>query len=145
VSEPIVSELDEPKVVKAVELRGFDVTPSTFGMAPLGSWVAVRPCADEYEGKTYLGISLGDLPSGLSLGYGEKDQKLVLMSRGNPAILIPSKGTVVRGYESWWGVIKTPEDLKQITDDDISNVWYVKALRERLGMEETEPEEGETV
>ena len=38
------------------------------------------------------------------------------------------------GAKSWWGVIKSIEEIKDITDDDISNVWYVKlakALKEK--------------
>lgn len=43
------------------------------------------------------------------------------------------------GYESWWGFIKTVEDFQEITDEDISNVWYVKALKE-LSEQEQEKE-----
>jgi hypothetical protein len=47
----------------------------------------------------------------------------------NPAIWVPDLKRIVFGMESWWGVIDNPDDLKQITDADIQNVWYVKALQ----------------
>jgi hypothetical protein len=43
---------------------------------------------------------------------------------------VPDLDRVVWGYESWWGVIKGPEELKEITDEDIQNVWYVKAMKQ---------------
>lgn len=45
-------------------------------------------------------------------------------------IFVPDLMKVVLGVESWWDTIDKPEDLKQITDVDIQNVWYVKALKE---------------
>lgn len=48
----------------------------------------------------------------------------------NPAIFVPDLNRVVWGMESWWGPIESKEKLHQITDEDISNVWYVKAAKE---------------
>lgn len=31
--------------------------------------------------------------------------------------------------ESWWTPIKTPEDIHQISDDEINNSWYMQALQ----------------
>mgnify|MGYP000282015848 FL=1 len=42
------------------------------------------------------------------------------------------------GAESWWSIIENPEELKDITDDDINSQWYVKALK---AMHKEEPEE----
>jgi len=47
----------------------------------------------------------------------------------NPAIYIPKIGKVIYGMESWWKVINNKEELKDITDNDINNVWYVQALK----------------
>jgi hypothetical protein len=44
------------------------------------------------------------------------------------------------GYESWWGQINSPEELKAITDVDIQNVWYVKALKEMAEKKATQDE-----
>ena len=48
----------------------------------------------------------------------------------NPAIFIPSLNKIVWGYGSWWGEIASAEKLHQITDSDIQNVWYVRALKQ---------------
>lgn len=78
-----------------------------------GSFVSVRPCGDEYGGKTYLGLYVGDVDIGLP----------------NPCIWVPELKEYIFGCESWWGVIKSPEDLRKITDLDIESQWYVRALR----------------
>lgn len=88
--------------------------------------VAVRP-ADSKE--TYFGIYVGDLATGASGSFHATSGVLTLkLGHHNPAILVPALGRIVFGYESWWGVIKSEDDLKKITDQDIQNVWYVKAL-----------------
>lgn len=45
---------------------------------------------------------------------------------------------IIFGAESWWGIIESLEELKDITDDDINNIWYVKALK---AMHKDEPKE----
>lgn len=49
--------------------------------------------------------------------------------RTNPAIWVPDQNRIVWGMGSWWGIIEKEEDLKKITNQDIENVWYVKALK----------------
>ena len=39
---------------------------------------------------------------------------------------MPELGKIIFGMESWWGRIKSEEELKDITDGDIENVWHVK-------------------
>lgn len=86
--------------------------------------VKVRYCKDD---KTYFGIYIGDMA--LSTTVNIDEEKLVCEYGGfNPAIFVPALGKVVYGCESWWGPINGPEDLEDITDDDINNVWYVKAI-----------------
>jgi hypothetical protein len=102
----------------------------TMELIPVGSWVAIRPVSDNVEKKTYLGVYLGSLPvKDAVTSYHMKTQELSFMVRDNPAIFVPDLNRVVYGYESWWGRLKEPGDLKQITDQDIQNVWYVKALQ----------------
>lgn len=92
--------------------------------------VAIRPCDGE---KTYVGIHVGDLPTGVHTKYDRKSGVMEIgLGAGNPAIVVPALGKIVFGYESWWGLIKSEDDLKQISDEDISNVWYVKAMRKML-------------
>lgn len=99
-------------------------------IVPVGSWVAVRPVKDATK-KTYLGIYLGEMPiKRASASYHLKTKELTFLISTNPAIFVPDLNQVVWGYESWWGRIKSATDLKQISDQDIENVWYVKALRE---------------
>ncbi len=98
---------------------------------PVGTWVAVRPVSDNPDKKTYLGVYLGDLPiKNSTLSYHLKTKELTFLVATNPAIYVDDLKKVVYGYESWWGRIKGPEGMRQITDRDIDNVWYVKALRD---------------
>ena len=91
-----------------------------------GTLVAVRPVNSE---KTYLGVYIGHVPLGLNYAYDPKKKELNFYVRTNPAIVIPDLGCrVVMGAGSWWRELKKAEDLQQITDADIKNVWYVKAL-----------------
>lgn len=91
--------------------------------------VSVKPCAERFGGRTYLGVLLGEIAQGISIGT--KGPELHYdMAYHNPAILIPELDEVVFGNASWWGRIRDENHLRQITDEDISNVWYVKALNQ---------------
>jgi len=94
-----------------------------------GAFVKVQPCADEFDGKTFLGIMIGDaaLSSGVSV---ENDEIVCEWARFNPAILLLEQGKIVYGINSWWGRISSEDDLKEITALEIDNVWYVKALKQ---------------
>jgi hypothetical protein len=121
----------------------FEESSGPFAENPLGGqagdWVCVRPCGAEYKDKTYLGVLLGAVPLGTSVTFNKETGQLRLRDgHRNPAIYIPDLKKVVLGCESWWGVIESPEGLKQITDADISNVWYVRALKELLDKAEKE-------
>lgn len=101
------------------------------GMREVGIFVSVRPCGDEYGKKTYLGVYLGDVATGASAFFNKGTGILEVGSAHyNPAIYIPDLKKVVFGYESWWGKINSADDLRQITDEDIGNVWYVQALKQ---------------
>jgi len=95
-----------------------------------GKMVRIRPCAKECEDKTYLGILIGEIASSSKMRILDKDTIQVDFCRHNPAIFVPKLGKVIFGYESWWGVIKTEDDLKSITNKNIQDVWYVKMLNE---------------
>lgn len=98
-------------------------------------FVQIRPCGEEYNSKTFLGILLGDLHSP-SISYSEKSKTLVVKRGiGNPAIYVPSIKKIIMGYESWWGKIEKPEDLESITNEDIDNIWYVKMIKEMYNNE----------
>jgi hypothetical protein len=90
-----------------------------------GSWVKVRTGK-----KTYLGVFLGDAQLPLGHSYNSETGVLEYLTLGNPAIWVPDLKKVVFGCECWWGKIKSPDDLCDITDADIENVWYVRALKD---------------
>jgi hypothetical protein len=94
--------------------------------------VSIRPCASEYEKKTYLGIYLGDIDVGLNASFVEETGTIKVHRYMNPAIFVPELGKTIFGCESWWGEIESEEQLKQITDEDIQNIWYVKLLKAQL-------------
>jgi hypothetical protein len=91
-----------------------------------GIFVRVRPCAEQHGGKTFLGIYIGDLSA---RGYGDDGKLKEKPYMHNPCIWVPNLKEYIFGFESWWGEIKSEDDLKQITDADIDNVWYVRALK----------------
>lgn len=102
--------------------------------AETGSWVAVRPVGEKYEGKTFLGIYLGDCALSVSARYDLKTKAINFKpSYHNPAIYVPDLKEIIYGSASWWSEIKSPEALRKISDADIQSVWYVKALKEMGG------------
>jgi hypothetical protein len=126
-----MSSITFPIQVKAILLGREDVLrPSLLMSQEAGDFVAVRPCAEEHKGTTFLGLMLGEVSMSKNVKYDPKTEALTFTNSGyNPAMLVPDLKAVIYGCESWWSLIKTPEDLKKITDQDINNVWYVKALK----------------
>jgi hypothetical protein len=93
-----------------------DLIVNGFGAEP-GDFVSVRPCADEHKDKTFLGIYVGDVRVRAGfLGH-------------NPCMWVPELKEFIFGFESWWGKIESPEQLREITDADIESQPYVRALR----------------
>lgn len=102
---------------------------SISSIGDVGKWVAIRPVSNNPENKTYLGILLGSFTTSVSGSHDKESEILTLFPTDyNPAIFIFDLATVVFGYESWWSIINDKDGLRQITDQDISNTWYVKAL-----------------
>ena len=133
------SDIEFPIQVEEIE---FSESRQTRGAIAVGTLVSVRPVDGDGKDETHLGIYLGEFPVGASLVYNIPTKKLTASGgRSNPAILIPSLKRVVRGYESWWGTIKSTDEFKKISDEDIQNVWYVKAIRELNGMNDTKEEQ----
>lgn len=105
----------------------------------VGSLVMVKPCIEGVEEKTYLGIYIGEGSIGSYMSYDKDNKDLKISSMYNPAMFVPELKKVIYGCESWWKEIENEEELKQITDEDINNVWYVKALKETHKKEKVEP------
>lgn len=106
-----------------------------------GALVAIRPVAQEYGNKTYLGFYIGDMPLSSVIGISKEAIQLS-WSQYNPAIFVPELGKVIYGCESWWGEIKDENDFKKITDETISDQWYVKMYRKLNEKPETKSEKG---
>lgn len=116
-----------------IEVRGITFTGQTWVVDgyPNRSLVRVRPCAAEYENKTFLGLYLGDVAQTMGCSFNQESGVLeVFLSHHNPAIWIPSRRRVVFGCESWWGPIRSEQELTTITDETIDGLWYVQAMRE---------------
>lgn len=122
--------MEFPINVSAIEFNEVStpISEGRFFRGSAGSWVAVRPVGDQ---KTYLGILLGDYyPPAVTYDPATGVLTVGHEFLGNPAMWIPDLKQVVMGWGSWWGPIEKEEDLRQITDADIQNQWYVKALKE---------------
>jgi len=95
-----------------------------------GDFVSIRPCDEALGDKTFLGVMLGDLATSVSAEYDPGSKTLEIgFSLFNPAMFVPDLNRVLLGRESWWTLIESPEDLRKISDADIDNVWYVRALK----------------
>lgn len=97
-----------PMVLSEIETKNIDYKNNYYN-SDLGKLVKIRPCAKEYENKTYLGLSLGELPTSISSSYNPKTHILTNSTSHNPAIFVFELNKIIFGYESWWGVIKNEE------------------------------------
>jgi hypothetical protein len=104
----------------------------------IGKLVKIRPCAEEYNGKTYLGLFLGVLPIEPTARYNSETQVLKLELVDNPAIWVLELNKIIYGYESFWGIIDDPSEIKEITTDQIANLPYMRALKELTNRETVE-------
>lgn len=114
-----------------LEIQGIVTEPiEGWNLKAVGDLVAVRPCSENPENKTYLGLYLGEQPWFLTISFHPDDQKLHAGAACNPLIYVFETKRLVRGADSWWGRINSPDDLKQISDRDIQSTWYVKLLND---------------
>lgn len=115
----------------------YPITVNSIELDPLEAWdeksigglVAVRPCSGNPEGRTYLGLYLGQQPWILSAAFHKNAGSLRIHAVSNPLIYVFETKSLVRGADSWWSRIGSPEDMRQITDTDIDKTWYVQLLR----------------
>lgn len=110
--------LEFPLTIQGIEVR--ECLPP---MRQVGKLVRVRPCGDE---NTYLGVYLGELARA-PMVYTRSDSKQLFVSLyQNPAIFVPALSCIVWGDESWWSIIETENDLRDISNNDIASQWYVR-------------------
>lgn len=119
--------IEYPTTINGIETKGF--TECWERAKPeIGKLVEVRPCGKEYEDKTYLGIYLGNLPFSPMITLSN-EKILNIDALTNPCIFIPETKSIVWGMESWWCEIENVDDIKDITNETIDNVWYVQLMK----------------
>lgn len=129
--------IEYPITVNKVETEKIEYNKDSWH-CKMGQLVKVRPCGEEYGGKTYVGFYIGDLPLCTTGSYNQEEGIYHVGLLPNPAIFVPELRKIIFGCGSWWGAIKSPDEIKDITDDDISNVWYVKLAKAICGEEKKE-------
>lgn len=127
-----------PRFVYPVSLHGITYSGNVLGNAisrtKPGAWVKVRPCDEEHKGKTFLGIFLGAIALSVGCSFDPKSGILeIRQGMHNPAMWVPAINKIVFGAGSWWGEIKDPDELRQISDGDIAAVPYVRVLKALAG------------
>ena len=130
----IAESLSEPEkhIQYPITVHGITYGKSELVTYPrrTGAFVSIRPVDKAHGGKTFLGVYIGDIALSTMVQFHPKTSVIEAgHAMHNPAIWVPDLKRIVFGCESWWGVLKTPDDIKQITDADIENVWYVQAIR----------------
>ena len=121
--------LEFPLAVQGIELRGC-LPP----MREVGKLVRVRLCDDD---KTYLGVYLGELARA-PMAYTRSDsQNLIVSLYQNPALYVPALSRIVWGDESWWSIIESEDDLRDISNDDIASQWYVRLAKDLFSKSKT--------
>lgn len=118
--------IEYPLTIQGIENQKIDAR----GMHEIGSLCEISPCEKEYEGKSFIGIYLGDLPIGIGTSYDKNSGVLNNYAMTNPAIFVPELKKIIYGMQSWWRIIEKPEDFKGISEEDIENTWYVKLLKD---------------
>lgn len=121
--------IEYPLTINGIENKKID----TSGLGhECGSLCEVKPCGEEYQGKSYIGFYLGDLPISIVSSFDKTTGILNNTTMNNPAIFVPELKKIIYGCESWWREIDSIEDFKGISEEDINNTWYVKLLSETL-------------
>lgn len=120
--------IEYPIVVNAIEQKPIDYSDILY-KSYVGKPVAVRLCNND---KTYLGLFLGELPSSSTISLN-KENVLTVNHMMNPAMFVPELNKIVFGYESWWKILENEKNFKEISDTDIENIWYIRALKSVCG------------
>ncbi len=121
------------EIVWPLEVSGMLVRGSMHGTGrtdncKVGQMVMVRMC--DATKATHLGVYLGEFPLELFHQFDKETKHIEVFPHLNPAMLVPKLGRIVWGCESFWGPIESEDQLRQVTDAEISDIWYVKALKE---------------
>ena len=66
-----------------------------------GCLCEVRPCGEEYQGKSFVGVYLGRLPIAIYSSFERRTGVLKNSTMSNPAFFVPELRKIIYGYESW--------------------------------------------
>lgn len=132
--------IEYPITVQCIENK--EINTSGLGHK-CGCLCEIRPCGEEHQGKSYIGIYLGDLPIAIHTSFNDKTGILKNQTLNNPAIFVPELKKIIYGYESFWREIQSVEEFTGISEEDISNTWYMRLLND-LGENKKEDNEGKT-
>ena len=126
--------IEYPITVTKIDVQEFD--GKLLYHEDVGKLAKVRPCGEEYGGKTYIGIFLGDIPHSPHVSHNPQTGALQIRAHCNPAIFVPTLNKVIFGMESWWSIVRNEKDMdKEITDELINNQWYVRLAKMMSGDE----------
>ena len=115
-----------------IEVNEIKLYKDTLQIYDVGTLVKVKPCAAEYNGKTFAGILLGDLQQSSMISYIRESKTLRIIPWMNPAIWIPGVNEIIWGSNSWWSPISDVSELKDINTEDIENCWYMQILKSAI-------------
>lgn len=132
--------IEYPLTIESIESKYWD-TIWKDAKKSFGKFVAIRPCKEEYKNKTYLGILLGEMPYAPSITFDTKTGELNVTPRTNPCVYVPELNDFIWGMESWWRIVNDPNEIKEITNEDIDNVWYMQLLKDMCSKEKDTREE----
>ena len=128
--------------IKVNKIQNNPIEKASF-TADEGSIVEIRPCGDEYDGKSYMGFFLGELPISIFNTYDSKSKVLTNSTINNPAIFVPALGKIIYGCESWWKLIENVDELEKLAKEDINNARYEKMLKSISGNKKVSPKKSE--
>lgn len=120
--------IEYPLTINGIENEPINTEPFLTN-AKCGDLCEIKPCAKEYDEKSYIGFYIGNLPINIHSTFDLKTKILKNTTMTNPAIFVPELKKIVYGCESWWRKIESVEDFKGISEEDIDNTWYVKLLK----------------
>ena len=123
--------IEFPITINNIDCEPIDIEEDSYLYRhKVGKFVRVRPCDKSLNGKTFLGVFLGELPQFNYVSHNKKNKTIKVEHMSNPAMFVFALNKIVFGSESWWSVIETPDDLSDITDDTIDSQFYMQMLKE---------------
>lgn len=127
--------IEYPIAVSDIKIDSF--TEQGLYSKRVGEIVKIKPCGKEYNGKTFIGILLGEFPISPFLSHNTETNVLTISPFFIPAIFVPELKKIVYGNESWWSTLSKNDDVSNldISDKDIQNTWYMKLLKDNNEVE----------